>query len=96
MKKHGILAMAALPLLVAACAREPEPEVLFVPGPELACAERAAIASGLDASVVTVTPTASTKTGATIYTATAGDAAYNCVVEVDGTISSFTAMAMMQ
>jgi len=98
MKKHGILAMAALPLLVAACAREPEPEpeVLFVPGPELACAERAAIATGLDASVVTVTPTASTKTGATIYTATAGDAAYNCVVEVDGTISSFTAMAMMQ
>ena len=96
MKKHGILAMAALPLLVAACAREPEPEVLIVAGPELACAEQAAIASGLDASVITVTPTASTKTGATIYTATAGDAAYNCVVEVDGTVSSFTAMAMMQ
>ncbi len=96
MKKHGILAMAALPLLVAACAREPEPEVLIVSGPELACAEQAAIASGLDASVITVTPTASTKTGATIYTATAGDAAYNCVVEVDGTVSSFTAMAMMQ
>jgi len=96
MKTQGILAMAALPLLVAACAREPEPEVVVLAGPELACAEQAAIASGLDASVVTVTPTASTKTGATIYTATAGDAAYTCVVEVDGTVSSFTAMAMMQ
>ena len=53
MKTQGILAMAALPLLVAACAREPEPEVVVLAGPELACAEQAAIASGLDASVVT-------------------------------------------
>ena len=96
MRKHGILAMAALPLLVAACAREPEPEILIVAGPELACAEQAAVATGLDASTITVTPTASTKTGATVYTATAGDAAFNCVVEVDGTVSSFTPMAMMQ
>jgi len=96
MRTQGILAMAAAPLVLAACAREPEPEVLFVAGPEQACAEQAAIASGLDASVVAVTPTASTKTGATIYTATAGDAAYTCVVEVDGAVSSFTATAMIQ
>ncbi len=96
MTKHGILAMAALPLLVAGCAPEPEPEVLFVAGPEQACAEQAAVATGLDASTITVTPASSTKTGATVYAVNAGGAGFNCVVEVDGTVSSFTATAMMQ
>jgi streptogramin lyase len=96
MGRFGILMMAALSLLVAACAREPVPEVLIVAGPELACAEQAAVATGLDASVITVTPTASTKTGATVYAVNAGGAGFNCVVEVDGTVSSFTASAMMQ
>ena len=94
MRKHGILLAAALPVLVAACSREPEPEVLYVAGPELACAEQAAIASGMDASTIMVSPTASTKTGATVYTATAGAQSYSCVVEVDGTVSSFTPIAM--
>ena len=38
---------------------------------------------------MTVVPTATTKSGATIYTATVGGMDYTCVVEIDSTISTF-------
>ena len=61
---------------------------MLSPG-EAACAAQAAQVAGVDAATVTVVPTATTKTGATIYTATVGDTDYTCVVEVDSSISTF-------
>ena len=87
-------AILALPLVAAGCAREPEPEptvVAVVPGPEQACAERAAQIPGLDPATLLATPVSSTKTGATVYAVDASGASYTCVVEFDGTVSSFAA-----
>ena len=59
---------------------------------EQACADRAATLAGVDPTAVGVVPTATTKSGATIYTASAGGVDYTCVVEVDLTISQFEAL----
>ena len=88
------LAVALLaPVVLAACAREPEP----APAPvmsaaEQACADRAASLAAVDPTAVSVVSTATTKSGATIYTASAGGVDYTCVVEVDLTISQFAAL----
>ncbi len=83
-------AALALPLGIAACAKKPEvPPAPIRTAAEEACAAAAATATGLDASVVTVSPTASTKTGGTIYTAQVGDQSFTCVVEPDLSVSTF-------
>ena len=92
MKKIGIVVALLLPVAMAACAKKPEPMATPVlTGPEQACATRAAQVTGADASTVTVVPTASTKTGDTIYTATANGLNYNCVVGPDMMVSTFSA-----
>ena len=90
MTKLGLAALVAFPIALAACQKEPPPP----PAPvqtagEAACAARAAQLAGVDAATVTVVPTASTKTGATIYTASVNGVDYRCVVEIDSTISTF-------
>lgn len=93
MNRLGLAAAILLPVTIAACHRN-EPEPVAVPimsGAEQACATRAAETTGADASTVTVVPTASTKTGESIYTVTANGVNYNCVVGPDLTVSSFTA-----
>ena len=90
MTKLG-LAGLALPLLVLAACQKEEPVAaapVLSPG-EAACAAQAATVAGVDAATVTVVPVSSTKTGATVYTATVGDTDYTCVVEIDQTISAF-------
>jgi hypothetical protein len=85
------LAAAALPVVVLAACQQPAPEPVapvVSPG-EAACAAAAAQTAGVDPATVTVVPTATTKTGATIYTATVGTTDYTCVVELDSTISTF-------
>jgi hypothetical protein len=95
MTKLGLAALVAIPIALAACNREPPPPPAPVQSPgEAACAARAAQIAGVDPATVTVVPTASTKTGATIYTASVGGTDYRCVVEVDSTISVFEAMGM--
>jgi hypothetical protein len=90
MQKIGLAAMLLAPVIVAACNREPAPPPAPVMSAgEAACAARAAQVAGVDAATVTVVPTASTKTGATIYTATVGNQDYTCVVELDSTVSTF-------
>jgi len=90
MRQSLILVGLAGPVLLAACARAPEPEPVVVMSPgEEACVAQAAVASGLDAGVVTATAVSATKTGATVYAVAAGDATYTCIVEADLTISSF-------
>jgi hypothetical protein len=95
MKKIGLLA-PALPVVVLAACHKPEPPA---PMPvqtagELACAAQAAAAAGVDQGTVTVVPTSSTKSGATVYTVTAGDQQYTCVVEIDQTVSAFEVILM--
>ena len=51
-------------------------------------AQGAAIAA-VDATTVTVTPTALTKVGDTIYTVVADGVGYTCVASPDGTVTSF-------
>lgn len=89
------LGMALLaPIVVAACQRAPEPEPaapLLTAG-EQACVAQAAATAGVDPATVTIAPTASTKTGATIYTVNAGEASFTCVVEADLTVSEFSAL----
>jgi hypothetical protein len=89
------LAAVALPLVVlAACQRPaPEPPAPVVSPGEAACAAQAAQVAGVDPATVTVVPTATTKSGATIYTATVGETDYTCVVELDSTISTFEVVA---
>ncbi len=95
MRKAGLAAALVLPIVIAACNRTPEPEPMVMPtmsGPEQACADRAAQMAGVEAGSVSVVPTASTKTGATIYTVNAGGVEYMCVVEMDMTVSQFSMM----
>ena len=90
MTKFGLAALVAVPLALAACQKAPPPPPPPVQSPgEAACAAHAASLQGVQPSAVTVTPTSSTKTGATIYTATANGVSYRCVVEVDSKISAF-------
>ena len=93
MQKIGLAAILVAPIILGACNREPPPPPAPVmTAAEAACAARAAEAAGVDAATVVVTPTASTKTGATIYTASVGGASYTCVVEMDSTVSTFEVM----
>ena len=94
MTRTSIAAALVLPMAVVACNRTPEPEpapmvMPMMSGPEQACADRASQMSGLGPEAVTVMRTASTKTGATIYTASAGGVDYTCVVELDMSVSTF-------
>ncbi len=84
--------MLVLPMAFAACAKKPEPVMVpALSAPEQACVDRAAATTGADPTAISVTPTASTKTGDTIYTVTANGVAYNCVVGPDMTVSVFGA-----
>jgi nitrous oxide reductase accessory protein NosL len=88
--KAVLAATLMVPVVLAACQRTPPPPPAPVQtAAEAACAARAAEVAGVDAGLVTVVPTASTKTGATIYTASVGDTDYTCVVEFDQTVSTF-------
>ena len=90
MTRFGFAALVAVPIVLAACQREPPPPPPPVLSPgEAACAARAAQLAGVDAATVTVVPTASTKSGATIYTTSVNGVDYRCVVELDTTISTF-------
>lgn len=90
MTKFGLAALVAVPIALAACNREPPPQPAPIQSAgEAACAARAAQIAGVDPATVTVFPTASTKSGATIYTASVGGIDYRCVVELDSTISTF-------
>ena len=90
MTRLALATALMLPVVLAACQRTPPPPPAPVmSAAEAACAARAAEVAGVDTATVTVVPTASTKTGATIYTATVGNTAYTCVVEIDQTVSTF-------
>ena len=96
MTKIELVALA-LPVVVLAACQRPEPPPPPTPtqtAGELACAAQAAAAAGVDQGTVTVTPTTSTKSGATVYTVTAGDQQYTCVVEIDQTVSAFEVIVM--
>ena len=88
---RAILALMLIaPLAIAACQKPPPPP----PAPVLSPAEQACIAAGaqtagVDPATVSVTPTASTKMGDTIFTVVAGGVAYTCVASPDGAVSSF-------
>ncbi len=92
MIRTGLALMLLTPIALAACNRQPPPP----PAPVLSAAEQACVAqgaqmSGVDPATVTVTPTASTKLGETIYTVVANGIGYNCVVSPEGAVTSFTA-----
>lgn len=90
MRMIGIAALA-LPVAIAACAPKPPPPPpapVMTPAEE-ACSALALQAAGVTEGDVTITPVSATKTGATVYTASFGGVDYNCVVEIDNTISSF-------
>jgi hypothetical protein len=90
MTRFALAAALVLPMAIAACNRQPPPPPAPVmSASEAACAAQAAQVAGVDAATVTVVPTATTKSGATIYTASVGGTDYSCVVEVDNTVSSF-------
>ncbi len=90
MTRFGFAALVAVPIALAACHREPPPPPAPIQSAgEAACAARAAQLAGVDPATVTVVPTASTKSGATIYTTTVNGVDYRCVVEIDSTISAF-------
>jgi hypothetical protein len=84
------LAVAALPLAIAACAPKPEvpPAPTMTPAEE-ACSALALQQLGLTEGDAIVTPVSSTKTGATIYNVQIGDSNFTCAVEIDNTISAF-------
>ena len=94
MIRMGFAAVLVLPVVIMGCNRtpEPEPQPVMAPmmsGPEQVCADRAAAIAGTGPEAVTVVPTASTKTGAGVYTASVARADYSCVVEPDMTVSAF-------
>lgn len=95
MRTHSVVgALVVLPVALAACSRQPQPQPVMVPvmsGPEQACANQAATLTGIDPALVSVTPVSATKAGATVYAVDAGGTSYSCVVELDGTVSSFAA-----
>lgn len=92
MKRASLAMMLVLPMAFAACAKKPEPvPVPVMSAGEQACVDRAVATTGADPTSVAVTPTASTKTGDTIYTVTANGVGYSCVVAPDLTVASFSA-----
>jgi hypothetical protein len=93
MHKIGLAVLLVTPMILGACNRQPPPPPAPVmTASEAACAARAAEIAGVDAATVTVVPTASTKSGATIYTASVNGTSYTCVVEIDNTVSTFEVM----
>ena len=95
MSKIGLVALA-LPVVVLAACQQPEPAPVLPTqtAGELACAAQAAAAAGVDQGTVTVVPTSSTKSGATVYIVTAGEQQYTCVVEIDQSVSAFEVIAV--
>jgi hypothetical protein len=90
MTRFGRAAIVMMvPVVFSACQRAAPPPAPVVNPAEAACAAQAAQTAGVDAATVDVVATTSTKTGATVYTATAGNTSYTCVVEPDLTISTF-------
>jgi hypothetical protein len=90
MTRSSLAAALLLPLVFAACARQPEPApVPVLSAAEQACVDRAAGVTGADPATVTITPTAATKTGDTIYTVVANGQAYSCTVAPDLTVAQF-------
>jgi hypothetical protein len=91
-----ILGLALIaPVVLVACNRQPEPAPAPLPvmsAGEQACIDRAAATTAVDPATITIVPSASTKSGATIYTVTAGGVSYSCVAELDGTVSGFSAL----
>jgi len=95
MRAIGLAAFALPVVMLAACQKEPPPPPMpALTAGEAACAAQAAAASGVAQETVTVTPSTSTKTGATVYTVTAGDKQYTCVVEIDQTVSAFEVLVV--
>ena len=91
MRVSSLAAALLLPVVLAACARQ-EPETVAVPAlsaAEQACVDRAVATTGADPATVTITPTAATKTGDTIYTLVANGQAYSCTVAPDLTVAQF-------
>ena len=91
MTRSTLAAVLLLPMVFAACARQ-QPETVAVPTLSAAvqvCVDRAVATTGADPAVVTITPTASTKTGDTIYTVVANGQAYSCTVAPDLTVAQF-------
>ncbi|HVH02988.1 MAG TPA: hypothetical protein VM891_08610 [Amaricoccus sp.] len=90
------LAALALPLAALAACQKPEPAPVAVTqtAGEAACAAQAAAAAGVDQGTVTVVPSSGTKTGATVYTVTAGSQQFTCVVEIDQSVSAFEVIAV--
>lgn len=95
MTKLGLAALVLPVIVLAACQKheEPAPAPVQTAG-ELACAAQGAAAAGVDQGTVTVVPSTSTKTGATVYTVTAGASQYTCVVEIDQSVSAFELIAV--
>ncbi len=91
MTRTGLALAVMLPVVLAACHRNPPPPVQPVlTGPEAACAARGASTAGVDVSTVTVTPASSTKMGDTIYSVIANGVGYNCVVGPSGAVETFS------
>ncbi len=90
MTRTSLSLMLILPVAMAACAKHPAPPPAPVMSPaEQACVAQGAALAAVDATTVTITPTASTKEGDTIYTVVADGIAYNCVASPDGTVTTF-------
>ncbi|MBP7241435.1 hypothetical protein [Amaricoccus sp.] len=89
--RFAVLAVAAFPLAIAACSPKPEPPAPTMSPAEEACSALALQQLGLTEGDVTVTPVASSKTGATIYDVqVAGSTTtFTCTVEIDNTVSAF-------
>ena len=91
MTRTGLAVALMLPIVLAACNKNPPPPPQPVlTGPEAACAARGAATAGVDVSTVSVTPVSSTKAGEPIYSVVANGVGYNCVVGMNGAVESFT------
>lgn len=92
--RFAVPALLGIALGLGACAREepPAPAPVALSAQEQACIDRAAAVTAADPAAITVAPTASTKTGETIYTVGANGVSYDCVVGPDLQVSSFSAV----
>lgn len=91
MRRALIMAGLALPVALAACARQPAEPARMLAAGEQACVDAAVAATGAEPAAVAVTMVSIAKMGATLYAVSAGGVAYTCVVEPDLTVSRFTA-----
>lgn len=97
MTRLGLAALALPVFVLVACQKPAPPPAAPVLTPaEAACAAQAAQIAAVDISTVTVVPSTTTKTGATVYTATAGGKDYMCVVEIDQSVSAFEVLTVPQ